>query len=415
VNGTSQNQIIIAGAGIAGLAAALAFASRGFSVQVFERAPQLEEVGAGIQLSPNATRILARLGVLPALLKTAVCPSAVLLRDGRTLAELARVPLGEAAEKRWQAPYLALHRADLQSALLSPVVETPAIRLVTNAAITGMAPSSAGVTVTIAGEAGRSEASGLLLIGADGVRSAVRGLLGVSRESRYSGEIAWRTTLPADSATGMALLEATPADTVTAFLHSGFHLIAYPVRGGAAINLAAFTAGAGLAEKWAGNVDVAPLRKAMRATAPVLSRLADEAGPWTAWPLHTVDRRPPWTFPRVALIGDAAHAMTPFAAQGAAMAIEDAWTLAASVAAAPDDLAGTLARWEAARRPRVEKVARRGAFNRFAWHASGPVALARNLVLKTWSPEKLAADLDWLYGWQPPDLLGSGQLYSCSE
>jgi salicylate hydroxylase len=188
---------------------------------------------------------------------------------------------------------------------------------------------------------------------------------------------------------------------VTAFLHSGFHLIAYPVRGGAAINLAAFTPARGLAETWSGQADVAPLRSAMRSTAPVLSRLADEAGPWTAWPIHTVDRRPPWTFPGVALIGDAAHAMTPFAAQGAAMAIEDAWTLAATVAAAPDDLAKALAAWEAARRPRVEKVARRGAFNRFAWHASGPVALARNLVLKARPPERLAADLDWLYGWEP--------------
>ncbi|NGO52517.1 FAD-dependent monooxygenase [Allomesorhizobium camelthorni] len=403
MNGARHTEIIIAGAGIAGLTAALAFASRGYAVQVFERAPQLEEVGAGIQLSPNATRILARLGVLPALLKTAVRPDAVLLREGRTLAELARVPLGEAAERRWQAPYLALHRADLQSALLSRVVETPAIRLVANAAVTGVAQSSAGVAVTIVSEAERSEASGVLLVGADGVRSAVRAFFGPSRESRYSGEVAWRTTLPADSAAGRALLEATPADTVTAFLHSGFHLIAYPVRGSAAINLAAFTAGAGLAEKWLGKVDVAPLRNAMRATAPVLSRLADEAGPWTAWPIHTVDRRPAWTFPGVALIGDAAHAMTPFAAQGAAMAIEDAWTLAASVTAAPGDLAGALAAWEAARRSRVEKVARRGAFNRFAWHASGPVALARNLVLKTRPPGKLAADLDWLYGWEPPD------------
>jgi salicylate hydroxylase len=403
VNGARPTGIIIAGAGIAGLTAALAFASRGYAVQVFERAPQLEEVGAGIQLSPNATRILALLGVLPALLKTAVRPNAVLLREGRTLAELAWVPLGEAAEKRWQAPYLALHRADLQGALLSRVVETPAIRLVTNAAVTSVAPSSAGVTATIAGEAEQSEASGVLLVGADGARSAVRMHFSRSRQSRYSGEVAWRTILLADSAAGRALLEATPADTVTAFLHGGFHLIAYPVRGGAAINLAAFTAGAGLAEKWAGNVDVAPLRNVMRATAPALARLADEAGPWTAWPIHTVDRRPPWTFPGVALIGDAAHAMTPFAAQGAAMAIEDAWTLAASVTAAPGDLAGALAAWEAARRTRVEKVARRGAFNRFAWHASGPVAFVRNLVLKTRSPEKLAADLDWLYGWEPPD------------
>lgn len=403
MNGALNHEIIIAGAGIAGLTAALAFASHGFAVRLFERAPQLEEVGAGIQLSPNATRILDRLSVLPALLKAAVRPDAVVLRDGRTLAELARVPLGEAAEKRWRAPYLVLHRADLQRALISRVNETPAIDLVTNAAITGVAQSSAGVMVKIGGEDGRGEASGRLLVGADGVRSTVRAHLDAGRESRYSGEVAWRTALPAGSAAGRALLEAAPPKAVTAFLHSGFHLIAYPVRGGTAINLAAFTAGPGLADKWAGHVDPAPLKRAMQTTAPVLSRLADEAGPWTAWPIHTVDRRPPWTFPGVALIGDSAHAMTPFAAQGAAMAIEDAWTLAASVAAAPGDLAGALAVWETSRRPRVEKVARRGAFNRFAWHASGPVALARNLVLKARSPERLAGDLDWLYGWEPPD------------
>jgi salicylate hydroxylase len=403
VNGTPQNQIIIAGAGIAGLAAALAFASRGFSVQVFERAPQLEEVGAGIQLSPNATRILDRLGVLPALLETAVRPNAVLLRDGRTLTELARVPLGETAERRWNAPYLALHRADLQSALLSRVNKTPGIRLVTDAAIADIAQSSDAVTATIATPAGRVETTGLLLVGADGVRSAVRAHFSRSRQSRYSGEVAWRTMLPSDSPAGRALVEITSADAVTAFLHSGFHLIAYPVRGGTAINLAAFTPARGLAETWSGQADVAPLRSAMRSTAPVLSRLADEAGRWTAWPVHTVDRRPLWTFPGVALIGDAAHAMTPFAAQGAAMAVEDAWTLAASVTAASGNLTDALAAWEAARRPRVEKVARRGAFNRFAWHASGPVALARNLVLKTRPSEKLAADLDWLYGWEPAE------------
>ncbi|TIQ75105.1 MAG: salicylate hydroxylase, partial [Mesorhizobium sp.] len=124
-----------------------------------------------------------------------------------------------------------------------------------------------------------------------------------------------------------------------------------------------------------------------------------------AWPIHTVDQSLPWTTPAgVALIGDAAHAMTPFAAQGAAMAIEDAATLADFVAASPADRWGALAAWEKLRRPRIAKVSRRGAVNRLAWHAAGPVAVARNLFLKWRSPEMLAADLDWLYGWRPPEV-----------
>ena len=139
--------------------------------------------------------------------------------------------------------------------------------------------------------------------------------------------------------------------------------------------------------------------QAMRGIAPALASLAGGGTAWTAWPIHAVDANENWTAPRLALIGDAAHAMPPFAAQGAAMAIEDAATLAGCVAAVPGNLAAALARWEASRRPRIAKVARRGTLNHFAWHARGPVAFARNLVLKALPSEKLAHDLDWLYGW----------------
>ncbi len=192
---------------------------------------------------------------------------------------------------------------------------------------------------------------------------------------------------------------------MTTFLHPGFHLVAYPVSNGTAFNLAAFTRGEIIAEGWSGRADPSILAGAMRGTTAALARLAEDAGPWTAWPIHTVDQGQPWTTPAgIALIGDAAHAMTPFAAQGAAMAIEDAATLAGFVAASPADPGSALAAWEKMRRPRIAKVARRGAVNRLAWHAAGPVAVARNLFLKWRSPEKLAADLDWLYGWRPPEV-----------
>ena len=400
-----SRQIVIAGAGVAGLTAALAFARRGYPVQVFEQAPRLEAVGAGLQLSPNATRILRDLGVLDRLLPATVRPEAVMLKDARTLRQLARVPLGQSGESRWGAPYLVAHRADLQSALMACAAEMPDIHLTLGARVEKIATGSRGVTATVEIGGKTAEEQGSLLVGADGVWSSVRGLVDAKRmaspRSRFSGELAWRTTVAADSGAGQAFAAIGAADCVTTFLHPGFHMVAYPVSKGDAFNLVAFTKGERIAEGWSGRADPGILAAAMRGTAPGLVRLVEMAGPWLTWPLHTVEQKQPWTTPAgIALIGDAAHAMTPFAAQGAAMAIEDAATLATLVADFPGDPRQSLSIWENLRRPRVEKVLKRGALNRLAWHARGPVALARNLVLATRPAEKLAADLDWLYGWQ---------------
>lgn len=391
-----SSPILVAGAGIAGLTAALALARHGFAVRLFERYPALEEAGAGIQLSPNATRLLDRLGVLAPLRQSAATPEAVILRDAGTLRELARVPLGQAAEARWGAPYLATHRADLQRALLTRVEQEPAIELTTGAAVRGVSFDAAGMTATFSLSSGLDQpAKGALLVWADGVRSAVREAAGLGG-SRFSGLVAWR-----------AMAENPPEspasqNAVTAFLHPGVHLVAYPLRGGAVVNLVAVTKGS---EHRSSNSDAGQLYAMLRGMAPDLKVLVEAAGSWSAWPLH-VSRPKRWTDPRgLALIGDAAHAMTPFAAQGAAMAIEDAVVLADLMAADPHDLAAALARYEAARRPRLKRVARRGALNRLAWHASGPMALVRNAVLKMRSPESLAADMDWLYGW---DVGGGG-------
>lgn len=400
---TRSRQIVIVGAGIAGLTAALAFAERGFPVRLFEQARQLEAAGAGLQLSPNATRILRRLGVLDRLLPNAVRPQAVVLKDAGSLRELARVPLGAAGESRWGAPYLAAHRADLQAALMAAVAQRPEIELVTGARVTGIATGPQSLVATVEADGKATQAAGGLLLGADGVWSSVRA--GLARTagfaaSRFSGELAWRATIPAQSAAGQVFEQIGASDCVTTFLHPGFHMVAYPVSKGSAFNLAAFTKGERIAEGWSGHADPAILSGAMRGTAASLSRLVALAGPWTAFPIHTVEQRR-WTMPEgIALIGDAAHAMTPFAAQGAAMGIEDASMLANLVADFPGDPAQSLTVWENLRRPRVERVLKRGALNRLAWHAWGPVAIARNLVLAARQAEKLAADLDWLYGWE---------------
>ena len=399
-----SRQVIIAGAGIAGLTAALAFAVRGYPVRVFERAPRLDEVGAGLQLSPNATRILDRLGVLPGLRHTAVRPDAVVLRDASSLAELGRVQLGAAAEWRWKAPYLTAHRADLQSALLAHVAREPGIQLVTGATVRDVTMHPLGVTVSVEIAGRINQTTGMLLVGADGVWSDTRRLVGGETKSRFSGQVAWRRTVRAESPAGGSLAAIGVGGVVTAFLAPGFHLITYPVRAGAALNLAAFTRGNAMAETWSGKMDTRVLKSGMRRAAPALLKLADDAGEWTVWPIHTA-RNGPWTAPGgIALIGDAAHAMTPFAAQGAAMAIEDAETLAGQVLARPNSVATALAAWEKERRKRVERVARCGSFNRMTWHAAGPLAMVRNAMLRMRTPEKLATSLDWLYGWKPPAL-----------
>lgn len=400
-----SRQVIIAGAGVAGLTVALAFAERGYPVKLFEQASRLEAAGAGIQLSPNATRILRKLGVLDRLLPAALRPEAVVLKDAGTLRELARVPLGQAAEARWQAPYLVTHRADLQAALLAQAAERPGIELITGARVSRLAINPQGVAVTAEADGHAIEARGRLLVGADGVWSSVRAQLTGFGKSHFSGELAWRATIAAENAAGEAFAAIGAADCVTTFLHPGFHMVAYPVSKGRAFNLAAFTKGERIAEAWSGRADPAVLDGATRHTAPGLAKLVALAGPWTAFPIHTVEQRR-WTSPQgVALIGDAAHAMTPFAAQGAAMAIEDAVMLADVTADFPADPAGSLQIWENLRRPRVAKAARRGAVNRLAWHAAGPVAIARNLFLAMRSPEKLVADLDWLYGWEPQKII----------
>ncbi len=403
MTGTRPRQAIVAGAGIAGLTAAIALARRGIEVRIFEQASAIEAIGAGIQLSPNATHILRDFGVLERLRPVAVQPRAVTLKDAKRLRTLAQVPLGESGAKRWKAPYLVAHRGDLQEALLATARAVAGIELTTSARMNDVAADGQGVTagVVVAGKTETVRAD--LLVGADGVWSTVRGLVNAAR-SRFSGELAWRATLAAASPAGSVFARIADPDCVTAFLHRGFHLVAYPMQAGKAFNLVAFTRGEKIAEGWSGKADAAILARAMRGTAPAMARLAEDAGPWTVWPVHTVDAHLPWTSSgRIALIGDAAHAMTPFAAQGAAMAIEDAATLAAHVARTPDDVAGALFAWEPERKARVARVARRGALNHLAWHAAGPVALARNLMLALRPGDKLAADLDWLYGWQAPE------------
>ncbi|MEX0347098.1 MAG: FAD-dependent monooxygenase [Rhizobiaceae bacterium] len=393
-----DNPILIAGAGIAGLTTALAFSNRGYDVQIFERSYQFEEFGAGIQISPNASRILLRLGVLDRLMSVAAEPGSVRLVDARSDKQLGAMPLGSWAQMRWKAPYLVVHRADLHTVLLDAVQEKNNVTIDLGAAATNFT-SIDGSPALVANNI--PSRPGMLAVAADGVWSNLRASVRQEHSSRYSGSIAWRTLIGADMA--QRVLGETSFGCVTTYLSPSLHLVAYPVRGGRLVNLVAVMKSDEIARRWMIEADVLVLQTALENAG--LGAIADVATDWTAWPLHEVDWKDVWSVSDgLAMVGDAAHAMTPFAAQGAAMAIEDADELARCVDSSSDDIPAALQRYEHKRKPRVRRVVARGRFNHFTWHASGPVATVRNLVLRARSGANLMRDFDWLYGHDPdPD------------
>jgi len=401
MNASQDDQIIIAGAGIAGLASGLALSQAGIKVRIFERAPELSAIGAGLQLSPNAVKVLDLLQVTPHLASVATRPDAVAITDARTMRPIARIQLGDTAQKRWGAPYLVVHRADLHDALMKQAEVQPNIVIDTGAAVEDAVTHAGGVTVAINRGQQTQEHRGRLLVGADGVWSTLRSrVAGQTQPSRFSGHIAWRGMLRGDdpAADGLDL-----GSGVRVFTHRQMHLVSYPIRAGTSLNLVLVRRGEDMARGWAASTRNEPPFPVELLAQPIADLLRNVES-WTAWPIH-IAAKPVWADPAgIALTGDAAHAMTPFAAQGAAMAIEDAWVLAAQVRADPDDIPGALSRYETARAGRVSKVIGRAALNRFAWHAPWPLTTARDIVLARKGPEGLAGDLDWLYGWQPPRL-----------
>jgi salicylate hydroxylase len=379
----------VAGAGIGGLTAALALARQGFEVEVFERAPALEPFGAGLQLSPNATRALARLGVLDAVRTLALEPRAIRLIDARDGAEFARLPL-DGAERRWGAPYLVIHRADLQSALVEAAAGLPNLALSLATEVVDAAVEGAGVVVALKRGGAVARETGELLIGADGLSSRVRARIGFGAADAppFSGLVAFRAVVDAGRAPKRA-----QASEVTLRLGAGAHLVCYPLRGGAIVNLVAVIEAAR-----PGDADD---RAALDRAAAGWSRdaralIAAAAGNWRAWPLRL---RPPlarFSLGPIALVGDAAHPMTPFLAQGAAQAIEDADALERRLAETTD-AQSALAAYSRDRVARAARVQRDALMQGRVYHLGGPFAFARDLALAALGPEGMLKRLDWLY------------------
>jgi salicylate hydroxylase len=378
--------------------AALALGRAGWRVTVLERAPALEEVGAGIQIPPNASRILKHYGLLERVTRDAIAPETLIMRRARDGAELTRLPLGPIAELRWKTPYLVVHRADLQSALLEAIAREPEITVKTGTSALGFASSEGGVQV--GGRMGRANVrfDGDLLVAADGLRSALRGRMGFGAGDApvYSGRTAWRALVKAESAPAHALRLAS-----NLWLGPQAHLVHYPLRDGRQVNVVAITEDA-----WRGDED-ADFWSVPGDPAHVARRFArwhkdarDVIGAATElrrWPLFDRNPAPRWSVERVVLLGDAAHPVLPFLAQGAALAIEDASALGAAAEVHGADVRRLIGDYEAARIRRAGLVNTASRRQGGIYHLSGVLGVGRDYVLRTLGPERLMERLDWLY------------------
>ena len=387
---------LVVGAGIGGLAAALGLARQGLEVEVFERAPALQEFGAGLQLSPNATRALGRLGALAAARAVASAPRAVRVLRGGDGAVLARLPV-EVAERRWGAPYLTVHRVDLHHALAETAEASGGVAIHFGAEVAAVESERGGAAVEIRRGAEIRREAADAVVGADGLRSLIRGRLGGGKTDapRFSHRVAFRATVEAEW-----VAPRWRENEVTLRLGPRAHLVHYPLRGESIVNLVAVIEsswrGQAGDDPWDGEADRHALDRAFRDWAYDARDLIAAPKAWRAWPLML---RPPldrFAFGRIALIGDAAHPMTPFLAQGAAQAIEDADALGRRLGGAAD-VETALAGYSADRVARANRVQREATMQGRLYHLSGPFALARDLTMRAMGSEGVLKRLDWLY------------------
>lgn len=382
--------ILIAGGGIAGLASALALARSGREARLFEKAAAFETVGAGLQLGPNAVRALKYLEVWDCVAQASFAPPGIFIRDGHSGKVLQEIALGEAFERRFGEPYRVIHRADLLAGLAECARRQKRIELLNNAEVTGFADKASYVEITTAAGLQRGEA----LLGADGIRSLIRESLGVNGALRRHGQILYRvlTALPEPAADRLA--------AVTLWLCRGGHVVHYPVRAGTALNVVAAVNGRWDGEGWSAPTDRQEVMAHLTGLHAELFHVLAISSPWHKWAAADLAPLESWSRNRTALIGDAAHAALPYLAQGAAMALEDAVTLALSIQRA-DTIAQAFSAYESLRKPRTRRVAQASLRLSNVYHASGPVRLARNAVLRMIDPKSFLDRMAWLYGFDP--------------
>ena len=379
------SDILIAGGGIGGLAAALALSRQGAQVQLIEQAAAFAEVGAGIQIGPNVTRILRDWGLEEGLRQVASFPHELVARDARSGRELGRLPLGERAERLYGAPYACIHRADLHQLLLQ-AVQALGVPLLLNQRLADVQVHDS----TVKARTGQGLVCELaLLVGADGLWSRSRQALGLTEPPRFTGHLAYRGLLPL----------AAPQHQVTVWMGPRLHIVHYPVQAGRALNVVAIVHGDLPAnpQDWDHAANTAHLFQALGPISRTLQQTLEAVPGWRLWALND---RPPLTAAAqmgqgaVALLGDAAHPMRPYLAQGAGMAIEDAQVLAQCWAGA-GSVAERVQRYAGQRWQRNAQVQARAIRNGRIFHAHGPVSWGRNLAMGVLGARVM--DVPWLY------------------
>jgi 3-hydroxybenzoate 6-monooxygenase len=383
--------VLVAGGGIGGIAAALALVRQGFSVKVLEQAAQLGEIGAGIQLGPNGFAAFDALGVGPIARSRAVYTEQMVMHDALDETCIGRIPAGEAFRARFGNPYAVIHRADVHKSLQEGAQATGRITVATSTTVERVEQDEAGVTVidTLGGQH-----RGVALIGADGVKSAVRRQY-VGDAARVSGHVVYRAVVdkqdfPADLRWNAASIWVGP----------DCHLVHYPLRGGEQYNVVV-TFHSRQLEQWGvreGSRD--EVQSYFQNICPRARQLIDLPKDWKRW--ATADREPiaQWTFGRATLLGDAAHPMLQYLAQGACMAMEDAVTLGEALRVHGNDFSKAFALYEKSRIARTARVLLSAREMGRIFHAKGVERLVRNDLWKGRTPERFYDALEWLYGWR---------------
>ncbi|WP_455475266.1 FAD-binding protein [Bartonella sp. B17] len=399
----NQSPIII-GAGIAGLSSALSLAHKGIASTLIEKCKKFDTVGAGIQLTPNATRILARWGILSKLTEMGMTPHFLELRNGISLKTHLHVNLVNLSEQNWKAPYITIHRADLQKILHNAVIENPLIKYKTGETLVSFSQTTTNsieiktIKTDATSQTQHQSYSASLLIGCDGVWSTLRQLAPFHEKADFSGFIAWRATAKFENFPKNFHSLFQNIKTITAWMGPKNHLVVYPLQSSEKIfNFVAITHGENAKKEWHSKGKKEKLKSLFESWNTQILQIFDHIDEWSYWPLFQMKHNRFLGLKRQVFVGDCAHAALPFAAQGAAMAIEDAATLAETLSLKELSPIESLLLYEKVRRPRITAVKKRGDFNRAIYHATGSIAIARDFIMKIRTPESIMSSLNWLY------------------